>query len=142
MDMLTGNKPIEDMEAIYLAQECRCSQAMADYAERRISLDVCIEECFLLVYDCARLGMGVELWPMEVADESALVLTRHWRKFIEAIPKLKQRILAYEKADIRTRKQQIDIEAKWRKALDMIEYKHDYGDFEPRPAALVAPFFE
>ena len=79
---------------------------------------------------------------MSVADEAILVLTRHWRKFIEAIPNLKQRVLACEKTDIRTRKQQIAIESKWRKALDMIEATYDYGDFEPRPKALVAPFFE
>ena len=78
---------------------------------------------------------------MESADDAALVLSRHWRQFIESIPDLKRSVLAYEKADIRTRKQQLVVESRWRKALDMIESTYDYGDFEPRPTALAAPFF-
>ncbi len=128
-------------DAVYLAQESKCVQAMADYAEGRISLTACLEECFLLVYECARLGMVLGAWPREVADEAALVITRNWRKFIEAIPDLKRRVLSYENVDARTRKQQMAIESKWRKALDMIEDTYDYGDFEPRPAALAATFF-
>ena len=127
-------------DPIYMAQEGRCLQSIKDYADRRIPLGDCLKECFLLVYDCARLDGSPGSWSMEVADEAALVLTRHWRQFVEAIPDLKRCVLSYDKADIRTRKQQLVIESRWRKALDMIcGYDHDYGYFEP---ALIAPFFE
>ena len=129
-------------DPIYMAQEGRCLQSIKDYADRRIPLGDCLKECFLLVYDCARLDGSPGAWSMEVADEAALVLTRHWRQFVEAIPDLKRCVLSYDKADIRTRKQQLVIESRWRKALDMIESTYDYGDFEPRPTALIAPFFE
>ena len=129
-------------DPIYMAQEGRCLQAIKDYADRKIPLGDCLKECFLLVYDCARLDGSPGAWSMEVTDEAVLVLNRHWRQFIEAIPDLKRCVLSYEKADIRTRKQQLVIESRWRKALDMIESTYDYGDFEPRPTALIAPFFE
>jgi len=138
---MTDDISIAGMEPAYMAQECRYIQAEADYTQGRISLTAFLEECFLLVYECARLGVVLGSWPMEIADEALLKLTRHWRMFVDAIPDIKRRVLAYEKVDIQTRKQQLVIEARWRKVLNIIEFEHDYGDFEPRPIALSEPFF-
>lgn len=138
---MTDDISIAGMEPAYMAQEGRCIQAAANYAQGRISLAAFLEECFLLVYECARLGKGLGSLSMEEADEAAWTLTRHWRKFVDAIPDIKRRVLAYEKADIQARKQQPVIESRWRKAIDMIESTYDYGDFEPCPTALVEPFF-
>jgi hypothetical protein len=139
---MTDDISIAGMEPAYMAQEGRCIQAAADYTQGRISLAAFLEECFLLVYECARLGVGLESWSVEEADEAAWTLTRHWWKFIDAIPDIKRRVLTYEKADVQTHKQQLVIESRWRKALDMIEAGYDYGDFESRPTALDKPFFE
>ena len=138
---MTDDISIAGMEPAYMAQEGRCIQAAADYTQGRISLAAFLEECFLLVYECARLGVGLESWSVEEADEAAWTLTRHWWKFIDAIPDIKRRVLAYEKVDIQTRKQQLVIEARWRKVFNIIEFEHDYGDFEPRPIALSEPLF-
>ena len=138
---MTDDISIAGMEPAYMAQEGRCIQAAADYTQGRISLAAFLEECFLLVYECARLGVGLESWSVEEADEAAWTLTRHWWKFIDAIPDIKRRVLAYEKVDIQTRKQQLVIEARWRKVLNIIEFEHDYGDFGPRPIALSEPLF-
>ena len=140
-NFMTATEAFENMYNIWDKQMRVCASAEKDYNAGRISLANYLEECFLLVYECARLGMVLGAWPREVADEAALVITRNWRKFIEAIPDLKRRVLSYENVDARTRKQQMAIESKWRKALDMIEDTYDYGDFEPRPAALAATFF-
>ena len=76
---MTVTEAISNMYDIYFEQERRCAVAEKDYDEGRLPLAGFLEECFLLIYDCAKLT-GMQ--PSEYADEAVLVLTRHWREFL------------------------------------------------------------
>ena len=136
---MTVNESISNMFDIYLEQEGRCAIAEKDYEEGRLPLAGFLEECFLLIYDSAKLGMGTQ--PPEYAYQAIVALTRHWRDFLNAIPGIRRRVLAHEGVEVKTNSQKLIIEARWREALDIVEAEYDYGDYEQRPQALTDPFF-
>ena len=135
---MTVTEAISNMSDIYFEQERRCAAAEKDYDEGRLPLAGFLEECFLLIYDWAKLT-GTQ--PSENAYEATVVLTRHWREFLDAIPGIKRRVLAHEGVEVKTNNQKLIIEARWREALDLVEAEYDYGDFEQRPQVLADPFF-
>ena len=135
---MTVTEAISNMSDIYFEQERRCAAAEKDYDEGRLPLAGFLEECFLLIYDGSKLDGPA---PSEYGHEAVLVLTRHWREFLDAIPGIKRRVLAHEGVEVKTNNQKSIIEARWREALDLVEAEYDYGDFDQRPQVLADPFF-
>lgn len=138
---MTVTEAASNMYDQYFEQGRKCSIAEKDYDEGRLPLASFLEECFLLTYDCAKLGLPFGGCLAGNAYEAVSVLTRHWREFLDAIPEIKCRVLVHEGVEVKTNNQKLIIEARWREALDLVEAEYDYGDFEPRPQVLADPFF-
>ncbi len=133
---MTVTESIVNMWDIYTEQEHKCAIAEKDYNNGHISLAAYLEECFMLIYDCAKLGLGA--WSEEHARAPASVLTRHWQEFLDAMPNIKRRVIAHEGVEVRTKEQRLIIEARWLEALDLLkcgelDHQTHYQDVVNKP---------
>ena len=121
-------------------QSNKCALSETAYANNTIPIEHYIEECFLLVYEYAKLGIGEPINDDYGADAARVVVQRHWRQFVKNLPQMKKRILEHEGVSAVSKSAKRVIESRWQEALRMIGY--DYGDFNAPPESLASFFSE